>query len=46
VGEDSTNGKGATMEAGASHPIWSVIARATDGLVLRPVTAHGDDFDG
>ena len=28
-----------------AYPIWSVIALATNGLVLWAVTAHGDEFD-
>jgi hypothetical protein len=29
-----------------AYAIWSVIALATNGLVLWAVTAHGDEFDG
>jgi hypothetical protein len=28
-----------------AYPVWSVIALATNGLVLWAVTAHGDEFD-
>ena len=28
-----------------AYPVWSVIALATNGLVLWAVTAHGESFD-